>query len=1212
MYLRSKVVAAICRFFTAAATLLPCLSYAQTLEPSDTFAAGLRYFRGEEVEKDARKAAELFDRSCNGKVAEACWALGLLHMAGEGVPQDQARAAILFSLACDGQIADACYLLGDQHFGGIGVPKDERTAASFFEKGCAGENLDACFALASMYKDGVGVPESSSRSRELLEAACERSHGKSCFDLALLFRDGDGVETDVSRALTAFEAACLAGVPEGCSYLGAVHGAGLHDVSVDYRVSAEYHSRACDGGVAFSCSILASYYSEGLGVNRSASRALQLYWDSCVAGYPAGCRGLGRAYEEGDGIPRNPASAASAYERGCSLGDGASCYYIAALYERGEGVPPSSKDAAAFYEKGCSFDDGDACNNSGLRLEDRGDAAKALDFYTAACENNSASGCFNAARMFTGADNAVGKDLTIANRYFQRACELGDADGCAAGSSLNIVTGDWDAAERLATTAVALLQSEGTDGEREAVSIDVLGKVLTLRGDASGAEAAFRTALELRRKLGHRRAIGTSLAALASIAAARADWAAASDLFQQALTELHGTPLSDVDHGSAIGGAIAALLQGGYHSQALELLTSYQLRYEKSSPNSLAQGSMLAIVAFAAEERGDIDLALRSAREAWSILALYDADTFIASIPTAALARVAARRGHYEAAEIMYTDLLHSSLLRDEHSAVRADTLLRLARLKRRRCDLARSEELLGLAISLFERQRALIGGSVETIMRFAARYDDLYRELEDVLTEKGDTSAAFQMVERRKAYTLAATLSHSALSTETGNDRHRVLDAEYDRTFAELSQIGILSDSKQAVKLRIRLREIADEQFKLRQRVAEDMSANSVDGGVASATDALTQLDRGTILLSYSVGTAAARCFVLFSPANDDDTPSLYVFDVPASEEQLAQKIQRFRALIQHAEWSVSLEEASRDLYSLLIAPVESLIDVSRRIAISKDGPLNSLPFGALLSDASDKYLIERRPLHLVASATVFLELQRQRAPIQAWPTQLLGFADPVYSSAATSDTTARGEFASLRRRGFTFQPLPGTRRELSRVAALFGEDAAVYFGADATEERATSNTDGARYLHFACHAVLDEHFPLNSALVLSVPSHPDTDAGNGLLQAREIIRRMSIRADLVVLSACDTSLGTEFGGEGLFGLTRAFQLAGATSVVGSIWSVADDATAELMERMYVALTNGAPKDIALQAAQVSLIRQRRYSHPFFWAAFELSGDWQ
>src|SRR4029434_7288742 len=119
---------------------------------------------------------------------------------------------------------------------------------------------------------------------------------------------------------------------------------------------------------------------------------------------------------------------------------------------------------------------------------------------------------------------------------------------------------------------------------------------------------------------------------------------------------------------------------------------------------------------------------------------------------------------------------------------------------------------------------------------------------------------------------------------------------------------------------------------------------------------------------------------------------------------------------------------------------------------------------------------------------------------------------------------------------------------------------------------------------VHFACHALADAASPLDSSLVLSLPADWKPGQPNGLLQAWEVFEQVRLDADLVTLSACGTALGEEMSGEGILGLTRAFQYAGARSVLASLWSVQDAATADLMTRFYRHLRHGGSKDEALQ----------------------------
>ena len=109
-------------------------------------------------------------------------------------------------------------------------------------------------------------------------------------------------------------------------------------------------------------------------------------------------------------------------------------------------------------------------------------------------------------------------------------------------------------------------------------------------------------------------------------------------------------------------------------------------------------------------------------------------------------------------------------------------------------------------------------------------------------------------------------------------------------------------------------------------------------------------------------------------------------------------------------------------------------------------------------------------------------------------------------------------------------------------------------------------------------------------------------------MLQAWEVFESVRLDADLVTLSACETALGREMGGEGLVGLVRAFHYAGARAVLASLWAVSDRSTAELMQAFYARLRAGTPKDEALRQAQLQVRRTR--PHPFHWAAFQVSGD--
>jgi CHAT domain-containing protein len=117
---------------------------------------------------------------------------------------------------------------------------------------------------------------------------------------------------------------------------------------------------------------------------------------------------------------------------------------------------------------------------------------------------------------------------------------------------------------------------------------------------------------------------------------------------------------------------------------------------------------------------------------------------------------------------------------------------------------------------------------------------------------------------------------------------------------------------------------------------------------------------------------------------------------------------------------------------------------------------------------------------------------------------------------------------------------------------------------------------------------------------------------ARDGVLRLNDVFG-LTLSADLVVLSGCETGLGRQMRGEGLVGLTRAFMYAGAPRVVSSLWKVDDQATAQLMTRFYRHMLQGGERPTAaLRAAQLEMSRDPRWSSPYFWAGFVMQGDWQ
>ncbi len=245
------------------------------------------------------------------------------------------------------------------------------------------------------------------------------------------------------------------------------------------------------------------------------------------------------------------------------------------------------------------------------------------------------------------------------------------------------------------------------------------------------------------------------------------------------------------------------------------------------------------------------------------------------------------------------------------------------------------------------------------------------------------------------------------------------------------------------------------------------------------------------------------------------------------------------------------------------------------------------------------------------IPSATT---LAAQRQPLQRRaeaPRRAAVFADPVF--AASDPRLARPSAEGTRGPGPRLERLRATRWEAEAVASLApAGEVTLNLGLAASREAAlAADLRDYRIVHFATHAVADLQNPELSGLVLSqvdADGHPR----QGFLGLADIYE-LDFNADLVVLSGCRTALGKEVRGEGLIGLTRAFQYAGVPRVVASLWPVQDRATAELMTRFYRAMwRDHLPAARALRAAQRSLRHDPRYRDPYSWAGFVLQGDWR
>ncbi len=854
-----------------------------------------------------------------------------------------------------------------------------------------------------------------------------------------------------------------------------------------------------------------------------------------------------------------------------------------------------------------------------------------------------------------------------ARRHLERALAIGR--GHAPGSlvvaetrsQLAVIFGirsDFDAAMDHMRGALEIQERLAPLSPDVVQTLSRLGLASRRMGRLAEAEAHYRRALEIQQRLepdGH----GTArvLINLGALAMRRGRLARAEELFWRSFEifkALSPESLEVAGCYSNLGGVLE--LRGNleaaqrYHHRALELverlapenlnlgiifdsLGGLALRRgdpavarrhferalavrERVAPGSVSVARSLRDLGRAAAAAGRLEDARRLLERALAIQRRVAPGGLELAHTLDRLGEVAARRQQLADAESYHREALAVHRRLAPGTLAEAVSCQRLAAICRR---LGRGEEarqLYALATAALEAQEHRVGGSYEDRAGFAASRASLYAESIDLLVEQGRLAEAFEVLERSRSRAFLELLGRRDLSFAADvpaqlEERRRGADERYDRVLGQLARLSGEAPEARGEALRAELREARRRQQEVKAQIRAISPRLSAlrDPEPLDLQATRELLAPGTVLLAYSLGEAGGH---LFAVGHGEE--EIRVFPVAAGLAALRDEVARLRALLRPGESIDAIRFRALRLGELLLAPAASSITGAQRLLILPQGPLHALPFAALALPAEagePRYLVELGPVAVAASATVFAELvgrRRDRGEIR-----LSAFGDPLYPGSETPAEQRGPALRAVLELGLRLDPLPASRAEVESLGKLFPERSEVFFGADASEENAKAAARSSNALHFACHAVVDDRFPLESALVLSLPAAPRDGRENGLLQAWEIFEQMRIDADLVTLSACDTGLGKELAGEGMIGLTRAFQYAGARSVLASLWAVNDASTARLMQRFYGELKRGAAKDAALREAQLALIRGGgESSHPFHWAAFQLAGDWR
>jgi CHAT domain-containing protein len=331
-------------------------------------------------------------------------------------------------------------------------------------------------------------------------------------------------------------------------------------------------------------------------------------------------------------------------------------------------------------------------------------------------------------------------------------------------------------------------------------------------------------------------------------------------------------------------------------------------------------------------------------------------------------------------------------------------------------------------------------------------------------------------------------------------------------------------------------------------------------------------------------------------------------------------------------------VKDVAKELSDKLLQPLLPFLRDTERLLISPDGALDLIPFGALL-DETGAYLATTRDITYLTSGRALLLMS---APSVA-KNDAVVVADPDFgpSTSLFAEVDPSGQqmrSVDLDRRRVQFTRLEGTAKEAVALTGLLNiKDGHLLLQAQATEA-ALKQLQGPRILHVATHgfflndnelpavalkavnfsqdqvaAPMGENPLLRSGLALAGANlRHSGEKDDGILTAAEVAQMDLRGTQLVVLSACETGVGEVQNGEGVYGLRRALVLAGAETQVTSLWKVADEATKDLMVDYYQRLLKGEGRSEALRNAQLAMMKSKDRSHPYYWAAFVLIGDWR
>ncbi len=472
--------------------------------------------------------------------------------------------------------------------------------------------------------------------------------------------------------------------------------------------------------------------------------------------------------------------------------------------------------------------------------------------------------------------------------------------------------------------------------------------------------------------------------------------------------------------------------------------------------------------------------------------------------------------------------------------------------------------------------------------------------DLYDLTKEEKYLEKAFYYMEKSKSLFLLQGIREEKITNIAGVPQELIVQEKDTRNLlgkieSKLKRLSEENNSNEITELRNEKYELKKQQEDLLEKYKKeypDYFRNKYDYRLIDISNLKSKINADDIWLQYFWKKDAVAIFLI-------DRNGCFVFR--ESNENISEILNEVVAGLGKGKSSEKEIKGKLEKLSDVLLPkqLKDIIPNKKRLVIIPDGPLDFLPFEALVQEGN--YLLEKINISYGHSATSLIE--QIGKPVSGNGKGLAAFA-AEYDKGLDVDAEKDEFVTGLLRDGL--YDLPGAKSEVEKITEITGGDS--YIGQEGTLKRFIAAAPRYKILHLAMHSHLNEKNPLFSSLLFT-----KTDSLEENRLTATDIYNLELDADMVVLSACNTGSGRFERGEGIISLSRAFSYAGVHSNVMSLWKVPDVSTSEIMTSFYNHLKSGVSKDEALRKAKLHFLENTDISetrHPFYWAGFVLSGD--